>query len=342
MLAIRTMTEADGARWDAYVDGASEATFFHRAGWRAAIERGFGHPTHYLVAEEDGAIVGVLPLVHLRSRLFANALVSTAFCVGGGPVGRDGAVRAALDDAAAALADRLDVDFLEYRCAPARSEGWSTRSDLYFNFSRSLDPDPEKNLLAIPRKQRAEVRKAIKLGLTGTIDDTVERFYDLYAESVRNLGTPVFGKRYFQALKEVFGEACEILVVSREGIPVAALMSFYFRDRVLPYYAGGGGAARGTSAHEFMYWDVMRRACARGISCFDFGRSKIGTGSFAFKKNWGFAPEALTYGYRLRHLDAVPEINPLNPRYRMFVALWKRLPLGVSKLVGPWIARSLG
>jgi hypothetical protein len=91
-----------------------------------------------------------------------------------------------------------------------------------------------------------------------------------------------------------------------------------------------------------MYWDVMRRACLRGITCFDFGRSKIGTGSFAFKKNWGFAPEALTYGYHLRRLAAVPEINPLNPKYRAFVALWKRLPLGVSKLVGPWIARSLG
>jgi len=342
MLAIRTMTEADAARWDAFVDGRDEATFFHRAGWRGAIERGFGHSTHYLLAEEAQAVVGILPLVHLKSRLFANALVSTAFCVGGGPLGRDGAVVAALDDAAAALADRLDVDFLEYRCSPPARPGWSMRSDLYFNFSRPLDPDPEKNLLAIPRKQRAEVRKAIKLGLTCSIDDTVDRFYDLYAESVRNLGTPVFGKRYFRALKEVFGEACEILVVAREGTPVAALMSFYFRDRVLPYYAGGGGAARGTSAHEFMYWDVMRRACTRGISCFDFGRSKIGTGSFAFKRNWGFTPEALTYGYRLRRLAAVPEINPLNPKYRMFVALWKRLPLGVSKLVGPWIARSLG
>ncbi len=342
MPTIRTMTAADRAAWDAFVDSHEAATFFHRAGWQEVMARGFGHPAPFLLAEEDGRGTGVLPLVHLKSRLFANSLVSTAFCVGGGPLGRDAATVAALDDAAVAMAGELGVDFLEYRAAPPRPEGWSTKSDLYFGFVRPLDPDPEKNLLAIPRKQRAEVRKGLKLGLVGEIDETVDRFYDLYAESVRNLGTPVFGKRYFQALKEVFGDACEILVVMRGQQPVSALMSFYFRDQVLPYYAGGGMAARGTSAHEFMYWDVMRRACANGIRSFDFGRSKIGTGSFAFKKNWGFEPQPLTYGYRLHGIDAVPEINPLNPKYRTFVALWKRLPLGLSKLVGPWIARNLG
>lgn len=342
MLEIRSMTDADARRWDAFVIERPEGSFFHLSGWRRAIEQGFGHPCHYLMAEEDGKIAGVLPLVHLKSRLFANSLVSTAFCVGGGPIGRDPAVVAALDEAAAALADRLDVDFLEYRAAPAQPDGWQTRSDLYFNFCRPLDPDPERNLQAIPRKQRAEVRKGIKQGLVAVIEDSVDRFYDLYAESVRNLGTPVFGKRYFRALKETFGDDCEVLIVEHEARPVAALMSFYFRDRVLPYYAGGGAAARATSAHEFMYWDVMRRACTRGIRWFDFGRSKAGTGSFAFKKNWGFTPDPLTYSYRLRRLEKIPEINPLNPKYRTFVALWKRLPLGASKLIGPMIARSLG
>lgn len=340
MPAIRMMTPADRAGWDAFVDGHDGGSFFHRAGWQEVMRRGFGHGAPFLLAEEDDRIVGVLPLVHLDSRLFARSLVSTAFCVGGGPLGRDAEAVAALDAEAIALAERLKVDFLEYRCAPPRPEGWLTRSDLYFGFTRALDPDPEKNLLAIPRKQRAEVRKGIKLGLVGEIDDTVDRFYDLYAESVRNLGTPVFGKRYFRALKEVFGEACELLVILRDGQPVSALMSFYFRDQVLPYYAGGGAAARAASAHEFMYWDVMRRACANGVRSFDFGRSKTGTGSFAFKKNWGFVPQPLTYGYH--GIDDIPEINPLNPKYRMFVALWRRLPLGVSKLVGPWIARSLG
>lgn len=336
------MTAADRAGWDAFVADHAAGSFFHLSGWQEVMERGFGHRTHYLMAWSGERVAGVLPLVHLSSRLFGNSLVSNAFCVGGGPLGEDATATEALDAAAIALAGRLDVDFLEYRCAPPRPEGWHTRSDLYFNFARPLDPDPEKNLLAIPRKQRAEVRKGLKLGLEAVIEGTIDRFYDLYAESVRNLGTPVFGKRYFKALKDVFGEACEILVVLRGSEPVSALMSFYFRDRVLPYYAGGGIAARGASAHEFMYWDVMRRGSLTGMRCFDFGRSKLGTGSFAFKKNWGFVPEPLTYGYRLRKLDAVPEINPLNPKYRLFVGLWKRLPLGISKTLGPCIARSLG
>ena len=341
MIAIRTMTDSDRARWDRFVDQQADAGFFHRAGWSDAVVHGFGHQTHYLMAEENGEVVGVLPLVHVSSRLFGNALISTAFCVGGGPGGRP-AARAMLDQQAIALADRLNVDFLEYRGGTPDGPRWRRRADLYFGFDRRLDPDPERNLLAIPRKQRAEVRKAIKLGLTAEIDDRVDRFYELYAESVRNLGTPVFGRRYFRALKEAFGADCEILVVRRDGRPISALMSFYFRDRVLPYYAGGGASARGASAHEFMYWDVMRRAGTAGVDWFDFGRSKIGTGSFAFKKNWGFAPAPLTYGYYLRRLDDIPEINPLNPRYRLFVAMWKRLPLGLSKLVGPRIARNLG
>lgn len=342
MTAIRELRDADRAGWDDFVQRMPTGSFFHRAGWREVIERGFGHRAHYLLAERDGRIAGVLPLVHLKSALFANALISTAFCVGGGPLAEDETTRAALDRAAIDLADRLDVDFLEYRCPPPQAPGWRSRSDLYCGFVRALDLDPERNLLAIPRKQRAEVRKGIKLGLTGTLDRDVSRFYDLFASNVRHHGTPVFGKRYFALLKEVFGPDCEVLIVEKDGRPASGLMSFYFRDQVLPYYAGSSAESRALSAHEFMYWDVMRRAGDRGVRWFDFGRSKVGTGSFDFKKNWGFTPEPLTYGYHLRRGDELPEFNPTNPKYRLFIALWRRLPLGLSKVMGPWIARSLG
>jgi FemAB-related protein (PEP-CTERM system-associated) len=342
MTAIRELTDADQKLWDQFVERIPEGSFFHRAGWREVIEGGFGHRAHYLLAERDGRITGVLPLIHLRSRLFANALISTAFCVGGGPLAEDEPTRAALDQAALGLADRLDVDFLEYRAPPPIAPGWRSRSDLYCGFARQIEADPERNLLAIPRKQRAEVRKGIKLGLAGTLDQDVSRFYDLFAGNVRHHGTPVFGKRYFRLLKDVFGQDCEVLIVTRDGRPVSGLMSFYFRDRVLPYYAGSGPDSSALCGHEFMYWDVMRRAGERGLHWFDFGRSKVGTGSFDFKKNWGFTPEPLTYGYHLRRGDQLPEFNPANPRYRMFIALWRHLPLGLSKIMGPWIARSLG
>lgn len=120
------------------------------------------------------------------------------------------------------------------------------------------------------------------------------------------------------------------------------MLSFYFRDEVLPYYAGDDAAARALAANDFKYWELMRRACERGCRVFDYGRSKLGTGPYAFKKNWGFEPQPLSYEYRLYKRDSVPQNNPANPKYRAFIALWKRLPLGVANALGPHIVRNLG
>jgi FemAB-related protein (PEP-CTERM system-associated) len=195
---------------------------------------------------------------------------------------------------------------------------------------------------AIPRKQRAMVRKGIKAGLASSTHEDIDQFFNIYAISVRNHGTPVFSKRYFASLKQEFGKDCEISVVSHEGVPVAAVMTFYFRDEVLPYYGGGTPEARKVKAFDFMYWDVMRRAGERGFTIFDYGRSKIGTGSYNFKKNWGFTPEPLNYEYYLVNSKAVPDINPLNPKYQMFINIWKNLPVSLTKVIGPIIARNLG
>jgi len=329
------------AQWDDFVTTCPEATFFHLSGWQEVIETAFGHRGHFLIAESGGAIRGVLPLVHVRSRLFGNTLVSNAFCVLGGPVAVDEAARAALDRAAVALARDLGVDHLEYRLRAPAHDDWACNRDLYVTFRKQIAPDPDRNLAAIPRKQRAMVRKGIKAGLKSELDDGTERLFRVYSESVRNLGTPVFPKRYFAALKRVFGPACEILVVVADGRPVSGVMSFFFRDEVLPYYGGGVATARQLAANDFMYWEVMRRAAERGIKVFDFGRSKRGTGSFAFKKHWGFAPEPLCYEYKLIRATAVPEVNPTNPKYSRAIALWRRLPLPVANLIGPVIARGL-
>ena len=259
----------------------------------------------------------------------------------GGPVALDDRARKALDNEAVALAERLNVGHLEYRLRAPAHDGWARNSDLYVNFRKEMDADPEKNLLAIPRKQRAMVRKSIKLGLQSEIDDDIERLYAVYAESVRNLGTPVFPRRYFRALKETFGDDCEVLTITHQDTAVAAVMSFLFRDEILPYYGGGTGAARAVAGNDFMYWEVMRRACTRGIRYFDFGRSKRGTGSFAFKKHWGFEPEPLHYEYKMIRSTDVPDINPTNPKFSLMIAAWRRLPLGVANILGPLIARDL-
>ena len=215
--------------------------------------------------------------------------------------------------------------------------------DLYVTFRKEILPDAEANLLAIPRKQRAMVRKGIKNGLRSEIDATPDRFFTLYADNVRRHGTPALPRHYFEALQQVFGTDCETLtVVAANGQPVSSVLSFHFRNEVLPYYAGDAVTARDLAANDFKYWEVMRRACERGFGLFDYGRSKQGTGSFAFKKNWGFEPQPLHYEYRLYRGDSIPQNNPMNPKYRAFIALWRRLPIGLANRLGPAIVRNLG
>jgi FemAB-related protein (PEP-CTERM system-associated) len=260
----------------------------------------------------------------------------------GGPVASDTEATAALDLAALDLARSLGVDHLEYRLLQPMHDDWSRDSETYATFRKDLDPDPERNMLAVPRKQRAMIRKGIKNQLTAERDDSVERFFPIYAESVRNLGTPVLPKAYFRGLVETFGDACEVTTVSDQGAPVSGVISFFFRDQVLPYYGGGVPTARALAAFDFMYWQVMRDACERGYRVYDFGRSKSGTGSFDFKTHWGFQPEPLHYEYHLLSGGERPSINPLNPKYRLMIATWKRLPMPLANLIGPLIARQIG
>ena len=241
-----------------------------------------------------------------------------------------------------ALAEELDVDYLEYRTGAATHAGWASKPDLYVLFKKPIESDPEKNMLASPRKQRAMVRKGIQNGLHSEVGLDTARLYRVYSESLRNLGTPVFSEKYFRLLAERFRDCCEVLTVIDDGQPIAAVLSFFFRDEVLPYYGGGTAQARQRAANDFMYWEVMRRAAARDARLFDFGRSKYGTGSFDFKKFWGFTPEPLHYQYKLQPGCAIPDHNPLNPKYRLFIAAWKRLPLPVANLLGPVVVRGIG
>ena len=318
-----------------------EATFFHRAGWKDVIERAFGHKTWFLYAEHAGRIEGVLPLARVKSMLFGDSLVSLPFCVYGGIAASTEAARQALHRQAQVLAAKLKVGHLEYRNLKAAQTDWVTK-DLYVTFRKEISPDEETNMLAIPRKQRAMVRKGIKAGLNSEIDRDVDRFFEAYAASVHRLGTPVFSKKYFRTLKDVFADDCEVLTITRDGRTVSSVLSFYFRDEVLPYYGGGTGEAREVAGNDFMYWELMRRAAVRGFRIFDFGRSKVGTGAFDFKKNWGFDPQPLPYAYQLHRAKALPDNNPLNPKYQRFIALWQRLPLRVANVLGPHIVKNLG
>jgi FemAB-related protein (PEP-CTERM system-associated) len=338
---VRPFRAGDAAAWNAFVQERPEATFFHLAQWREVLERSFGHATHYLLAERDGTLCGVLPLAEMRSLLFGHVLVSTPFCVYGGALAGDAGAYQALVSRACELAGSLGVDHLALRNRQRLHPQWPAR-DLYVTFRRPISPDAEENMRAIPRKQRAMVRKGVKEGLRSEVHHDIDRHYATYAESLRNLGTPVLARRYFAELQRVFGENCEILSVEHRGRAIASCMSFYFRDEVLPYYGGGTREARALAGNDFMYWEVMERARQRGSRWFDFGRSKRDSGSYDFKRFWGFEPQQLYYEYHLVRAAAVPELSPTNPRYGRLIAAWQRLPLWLARLAGPPLAKYLG
>ncbi len=333
---------AAAAAWDAYVMASPQATFFHRSAWMAIMREVFHHEAYFLYATVEGRLTGVLPLAHVKSLLFGKSLTSLPFAVYGGVAADDEATAEALEQEAERLARELGVDHLELRQLQRQHEAWP-RQEVYVTFRKAILPDEEANMLAIPRKQRAMVRKGIKNGLRADIDAGVDRFFALYADNVHRHGTPALPKRYFEALRRHFGDDCEVLTVTGpDGKLLSSVLSFYFRDEVLPYYAGDDWAARDLAANDFKYWELMRRACARGLKVFDYGRSKLGTGPYAFKKNWGFEPTPLNYEYRLLKREAVPQNNPTNAKYKLMIETWRRLPLGFANWLGPFVVRSLG
>ena len=337
----RNADAAHVARWEAFVEACPEATFFHRAAWRMVLADAFGHRPYFLYAEANGEIRGVLPLARQKSLLFGDALVSAPFCVYGGAAATEPDARTALEEAAVQLGERLGVGHVEFRNLTPRRDDW-VRHTSYATFRRAIAADPEQNLLEIPRKQRAEVRKGIDRGLVAHAGGEPDACWELYARSVHRHGTPVYARRYFRDLARAFGADCEFFFVRREGRPVASLLSFYFRDEVLPYYAGSDRAGRDGEVHPFMYWSLMNHAAARGARRFDFGRSPVGSGGYAFKKNFGFEPHPLAYEYRLVRASHAPDPDPKSPRYALLVQTWRRLPLVLANAIGPWAARQIG
>jgi FemAB-related protein (PEP-CTERM system-associated) len=347
---IRTanLGEADEAhRIDAFVRGHADATPFHLSGWTKAVEQGAGQKARFLLAEAgDGELAGILPLSEIKSRLFGNALVSSGFAVDGGALAIDDRAARQLIDAAIAHARASHFPSLEMRGGAVEGGDWHTDTDTYLGFSRDLAGDDDAELLAIPRKQRAEVRKALGFGLTvetGSSRRDRDAHYEVYATSVRNLGTPVFPRALFDAMLDQLGDAADILTVRHEGRAIASVLSLYFGGTVYPYWGGGTADARIWRANDMMYYALMLHARkVKGCTRFDFGRSKVGTGPAAFKRNWGFEPQPLSYAKYAMDGAAPRDINPTSAKYRFQVAAWQKMPLWLANRLGPMIARGLG
>ncbi|AGP82633.1 FemAB-like protein [Alteromonas mediterranea MED64] len=330
--------------WDAYVDSHDEGSFFHLSGWREVISKIYKHTPHYLFLEKNDTICGVLPLFEQKSRLFGHVLISTPFCVYGGAIADDDIGLLQLENAAAELGHKLNVDYVEFRYTKPRDN--NPNITLNCNHSTYLMPisgDDQAILQSIKKKQRANIRQSLKNGLTAEETTDISDVHRIYSESVRNLGTPVFPKRYFSKLKEVFGDKVELLSIKNGNQPVSAVLSFYYKNSVLPYYGGGTPEARHCRGNDFMYYTLMCRAKANhDCEIFDFGRSKNNSGSGNYKKTWGIEPKSLYYYCHLVKADSLPNLSPDNPKYKYFIKIWKKLPLFISERLGPYLSRFLG
>lgn len=334
-------------RIEAFLDRHPDATPFHRPAWLAAVAQGTGNPALALIGERGSQLTTYLPLNAVHSPLFGRLLASSGFAVGGGVLSVEGFDPSGLFAAAEELAQRMSFPTIELRGGelPLGRPGWQIKDQSHCGFINPLAGDDEAQLLAIPRKQRAEVRKGLEQALevsVGTGEADRAAHYAVYAESVRNLGTPVFPRALFDAVLDIFGDDADILTVSHQGVPVSSVLSLYHRGAVMPYWGGGVWAARRLRANDRMYYELMLHARRKGCTHFDFGRSKTGSGAYDFKRNWGFEPEPLSYASWTAPGTEARDADPTSAKHAMQIALWRRLPLPLANRIGPLIARGLG
>lgn len=336
-----TRDAIDAQEWDAFVRRAPGGTFFHLSGWKETLERTFGLRAHTVVARREERIVGVLPLFELRAPLMTARLLSIPFAVEGGVCADDDEARSALDRAALDLARQRGIDEVELRDG-FEAPGFRLREGRYFRFGRPLHPSDEANLAATPAKRRYMVRLGERNGLEWRVDTAdLPAFYDLYARTARHFGTPVFPVRFFQNLLGRLPGDVALLTVRLADTPVASALLLFFRDTVTPYYVGSRRDFFRYAVNDFLYWQAMRYAQRRGACWFDFGRSKLGTGAYAFKCHWGCTPAPLRYRV---HADsgAPSERSTTDPNLQWLLRAWQRLPLSVTKLLGPSVVARYG
>lgn len=345
MTTIRPYRPSDRQAWDDFVQSHPEGTIFHTRSWQDAVGSTFGHKEQSLVAVDSGSgqekLTGILPLFRIKSLLFGKFLVSVPFAELGGPLAGHEQCSLDLITRAERIVREHGLDYLELRNRRPLPD--LPGKDLYFGFEREILPELEDNLLAIPRKSRRMVRQGIKNNLQmETGDHLLPRFYSILARNFHGLGTPVFSYSWFASLLKAFEDQALVLLVRQEnGEYIAGVLSFFFRDRVLPYYAGSLIQYRGLAPNDFMYWKLLEYSLERGYKVFDFGRSKKDTGSFSFKTHWGFEPKPLSYQYILHGIKELPDISPSNPRYQARIKMWRKMPLGLTRVIGPMVSKYL-
>jgi FemAB-related protein (PEP-CTERM system-associated) len=339
--AVETLRPHREGEWDRYVRSTPGGTFFHQLGWRWLVERIFGHRAHYLTALRDGRIVGVLPMFELRSLLFGRSLVSIPFAIGGGIVADDGAAASALLAEARTLAGELRVDYLELRSEHPLPDPGLLAKDLYVTFRADLTEGEEALIRRMERKRRQMMsyvaRAPFEYRVAGI--EELPLFYRLFCESMRHHGTPVYPRRFLREILDRHPADTNLFFVYHQGRPVSAVMNLLFGGVLMPFYAGADRTERPRGVDDFTYLAIMRWGRENGFRLFDFGRSKRGTGAYKFKQRWGMEEVPLGYQYHLVKARELPNVSPANPKYQAAIRLWQKLPIPVTRVLGPMIVK---
>lgn len=332
----------DAANWDAYVAARADASGYHRMGWLRVAERAFGHAAYPLAAFAGSRLAGVLPLVHIRSRLFGRFLVSLPFVNYGGLLADSPEASHALVEEADALMRGLGAGSIELRHVGKPRLGLSAKSHKV-TMLLDLPRDPDELWLGLRDKVRNQVRKAVKYGLVAAQGgaELLPSFYDVFAVNMRDLGTPVYSRRFFETIMDEFPGETRIVVV-RDGAAVVAAAFCYAHGSVFEVpWASSLRSHRQSCPNNLLYWECLGTACREGFSVFDFGRSSPESGPWRFKLQWGAREVPLSWEYLLADGAPLPDLNPANARFGLAIRVWRHLPVGLTRLLGPHIVRSI-
>ena len=320
---------------------------FHCVEWKEVVEEIFGQPGIYLYAEEEGIFRGILPLFSINSFLFGKCLISTAFAVYGGILADNPEAERALFEEARKITDKKNAAYLELRNKKKRNLDLPFK-DLYYFFTLDLCSDPEVIWKQMRKRNRNILRKGIKSGLTcsfngiGTpLPEELNRFYELFCYCQRALGTPVLSLAFFRKLLNIFPNQTAIFSAKYEGKIISSLFVFFHKNTVLPYYIGYDSAYLKYAPNNYLLWKVIQYGCRNGFKEYDMGRSRQGTGSYEFKRHWGIEPQQLYYEYYLARSKKVPQVNPSNPKYDIPRRIWTRLPVPLTRYLGPMLIKHL-
>ncbi len=339
-----TIEPFDGSseEWDKHLAAFAGGTFCHRHGWRSVMEDALGHRTYWMVARDGtGGVDALLPLVRVRSRLFGDYLVSMPFLNYGGPVGSE-AGRLALAAWAADEAARLGVDLLELRNrVPHEIPDTMVENRRKLTVVKEL-PESAEELWekGLRSKVRSQVRRPMKEGMEISFGpELLDAFYDVFSTTMRDLGTPVLPRRFFETLRDAFADSVVFAVVTLEDVPVAAACGLSWQGEFEITWAGSSREHARQAPNMLLYWGLMEECVHRGMEAFNFGRCSPDSGTHRFKRQWGSSDEPLPWVQWSAGAASPPD--PDSPKYRAATNVWSRLPVSVTNVVGPWLSRGL-